>query len=53
MVASFLAQGLDPIDAAAIAACAHGLAARATGRGHGLIASDLIDAIPSVLWPAR
>ncbi|HVM07591.1 MAG TPA: NAD(P)H-hydrate dehydratase [Acidimicrobiales bacterium] len=53
IVAAFLARGLDPLDAASLAACAHGLASRRAGRGEGLVASDLIETIPGVLWPAR
>lgn len=53
MIAAFLARGLDPLDAASLAACAHGLAARRAARGDGLIASDLIDEIPAVLWAVR
>lgn len=53
MVAALLAQGLDPLDAASLAACAHGRAARRANLGDGLVASDLVDEIPSVLWPDR
>ena len=53
IIAALLAQGLDPLDAASLGACAHGLAGRRAARGNGLVASDLVDAIPSVLWPAR
>jgi ADP-dependent NAD(P)H-hydrate dehydratase / NAD(P)H-hydrate epimerase len=53
VIAAFLAAGHDPLDAAALAACAHGLAGRAAGRGNGLVASDLIDTLPEVLWPER
>ncbi|HEX4978439.1 MAG TPA: NAD(P)H-hydrate dehydratase, partial [Acidimicrobiales bacterium] len=52
VLAAFLAQGLAPLDAASVAACAHGLAARAARRGAGLVASDIPDHLPSVLWPA-
>ena len=49
ILAAFLAKGVEPRFAAAAAATAHGLAARASGRQAGLIASDLIAALPSVL----
>lgn len=53
VIASFLAQGLGPLDAASFAACVHGLSARAAGGGDGLVASDVVDALPAVLWPGR
>jgi ADP-dependent NAD(P)H-hydrate dehydratase / NAD(P)H-hydrate epimerase len=49
ILAAFLAKGVEPRFAAAAAATAHGLAARAAGRQAGLIASDVIAALPSVL----
>lgn len=49
IVAAFLAKGLDPITAAAAAATAHGLAAAAVPRQAGLVASDVIGALPVVL----
>jgi ADP-dependent NAD(P)H-hydrate dehydratase / NAD(P)H-hydrate epimerase len=49
VVGAFLAKGLDPIDAAAAAAVAHGLAARAVPHQSGLIASDVVAALPAVL----
>ena len=49
VVAAFLAKGLEPSLAAAAAATAHALAARSYGRRPGLIASDLVAALPSVL----
>jgi NAD(P)H-hydrate epimerase len=48
VVAAFLAAGLDPLEAAAFAATAHGAAARA-GHRVGLIASDLLDLLPRFL----
>lgn len=48
IVAAFLAKGVEPRLAAAAAATAHGLAARRVPQV-GLIASDLIDGLPSVL----
>jgi NAD(P)H-hydrate epimerase len=49
IVGAFLAKGLDPVDAAAAAAVAHGLAARAVPHRAGLVASDVAAALPSVL----
>ena len=48
IVAAFLAKGLEPRLAAAAAAAAHGLAARDLPQ-RGLIASDVITALPGVL----
>jgi ADP-dependent NAD(P)H-hydrate dehydratase / NAD(P)H-hydrate epimerase len=49
VVGAFLAKGLDPVDAAAAAAIAHGLAAQAVPRQAGLVASDVVAALPSAL----
>jgi NAD(P)H-hydrate epimerase len=49
VVGAFLAKGLDPVDAAAAAAVAHGLAARAVKHQAGLVASDVAAALPTVL----
>lgn len=49
ILGAFLAKGLDPVDAASAAAVAHGLAARAVAHQTGLVASDVVDALPSVL----
>jgi NAD(P)H-hydrate epimerase len=49
ILAAFLAKGVEPRFAAAAAATAHGLAARAAGRQVGMIASDVVAALPSVL----
>ena len=49
VVAAFLAKGLDPVTAAAAAATAHGLAAAAAPHQAGLVASDVIAALPFVL----
>lgn len=49
VVGAFLAKGLDPVDAAAAAAVAHGLAARAAPHQSGLVASDVVAALPAVL----
>lgn len=48
IVAAFLAKGVEPRLAAAAAATAHGLAARRVAQA-GMIASDVIAALPSVL----
>ena len=48
IVAAFLARGVEPRLAAAAAATAHGLAARRLPQA-GLVASDVIAALPSVL----
>ena len=49
VLGAFLAKGLDATDAAVAAAIAHGLAARAVPHQPGLIASDVVAALPSVL----
>jgi ADP-dependent NAD(P)H-hydrate dehydratase / NAD(P)H-hydrate epimerase len=49
VLGAFLAKGLDATDAAVAAAVAHGLAARAVPHQAGLIASDVVAALPSVL----
>jgi ADP-dependent NAD(P)H-hydrate dehydratase / NAD(P)H-hydrate epimerase len=49
VLAAFLAKGVEPRFAAAAAATAHGRAARSAGSQAGLIASDVIAALPSVL----
>lgn len=48
IVAAFLAKGVEPRLAAAAAATAHGLAARRVPQT-GMVASDVLDALPSVL----
>ena len=48
IVAAFLAKGVEPRLAAAAAAVAHALAARSLPR-RGLVASDLLAALPAVL----
>jgi ADP-dependent NAD(P)H-hydrate dehydratase / NAD(P)H-hydrate epimerase len=48
VIASFLAQGLAPLDAAALGACAHGTASLG-GLRVGLVASDLLDLLPRFL----
>jgi ADP-dependent NAD(P)H-hydrate dehydratase / NAD(P)H-hydrate epimerase len=49
IIAAFLAKGVEPRLAAAAAAVAHTEAAVAAPQAAGLIASDLIDALPDVL----
>ena len=49
ITAAFLAKGLQPQVAAAAAAVAHGRAAGLVAHRAGLIASDLLDAIPRAL----
>ena len=49
VIASFLAKGMDARLAAAAAAFAHGRAAELVQRQRGIIASDLIAALPSAL----
>jgi len=49
IVAAFLAKGMEPQLAAACAAAAHELAAVEAPQRFGLVASDLIEALPRVL----
>jgi ADP-dependent NAD(P)H-hydrate dehydratase / NAD(P)H-hydrate epimerase len=49
VVAAFLAKGVDPSTAAAAAAVAHGLAGAAAPTQAGLVASDLLNLLPSTL----
>jgi hydroxyethylthiazole kinase-like uncharacterized protein yjeF len=49
IVGAFLAKGVEPALAAAAAAVAHGRAAELLPHRAGLVAGDLIDAIPAVL----
>ncbi len=49
ITAAFLAKGMGPRLAAAAAATAHGLAAQRAGKPAGMIASDVIAALPGVL----
>lgn len=49
IVASFLAKGMAPSAAAAAAAIAHGLAARLVPAQRGLVASDVVAALPLAL----
>ncbi len=49
VIGAFLAKGLEATDAAIAGAVAHGLAARAVPFQAGLIASDVLETLPSVL----
>jgi NAD(P)H-hydrate epimerase len=49
IVAAFLAKGLEPVTAAAAAATAHGIAAAAAPQQAGLVASDVVVALPLAL----
>jgi NAD(P)H-hydrate epimerase len=49
IVGAFLSKGMDPRLAAAAAATAHTCAAMATQLDGGLVASDVIEALPRVL----
>ena len=49
VVAAFLAKGLEPVAAAAAAATAHGIAAASVSHQAGLVASDVVAALPAAL----
>jgi NAD(P)H-hydrate epimerase len=49
VIAAFLAKGLDARAAAAAAAVAHRRAARLAGKLTGLVASDVVEALPAAL----
>jgi NAD(P)H-hydrate epimerase len=49
VVASFLAKGLEPQQAAAAAAVTHGIAAASVQHQAGLVASDVVAALPAAL----
>jgi ADP-dependent NAD(P)H-hydrate dehydratase / NAD(P)H-hydrate epimerase len=49
IVAALLARGVLPFDAAAVAAFIHGRAAEEAGTAPGLVAGDLVDALPRTL----
>ncbi len=49
VVAAFLAKGLEPVTAAAAAATAHGIAAASLHHQAGLVASDVVAALPAAL----
>jgi ADP-dependent NAD(P)H-hydrate dehydratase / NAD(P)H-hydrate epimerase len=49
VIAAFLAKGIDPVTAAATGAVAHGIAASLAPAQPGLIASDVVDALPRAL----
>jgi NAD(P)H-hydrate epimerase len=49
VVAAVLAKGVEPLVAAAAAVAVHGRAAQLAGRGDGLIAGDVVEALPGAL----
>ncbi len=49
VVAAALAKGMEPLAGAAAAVAAHGRAAELAGRGDGLVAGDVIEALPGAL----
>jgi NAD(P)H-hydrate repair Nnr-like enzyme with NAD(P)H-hydrate dehydratase domain len=49
IVAALLARGASPFEAAAAAAWIHGRAASQAGTAPGLVAGDLVDALPPTL----
>jgi hydroxyethylthiazole kinase-like uncharacterized protein yjeF len=49
VLASFLAKGLDAVEAAAAAAVAHGRAAELVPHQAGLVAGDLLETLPAAL----
>ena len=52
IIASFVAQGLDPFTAAKLGAFVHGKVGELAGKelsNHGVLASDLLDHIPKIL----
>jgi ADP-dependent NAD(P)H-hydrate dehydratase / NAD(P)H-hydrate epimerase len=49
ITAAFLAKGMEPQRAAAVACVAQQLASREAAQRYGLVASDLVEALPSAL----
>lgn len=49
VIAAFLAKGVEPVTAAAAAAAAHGIAAASVSSQAGLVASDVVAALPAAL----
>jgi NAD(P)H-hydrate repair Nnr-like enzyme with NAD(P)H-hydrate dehydratase domain len=49
ITAAFLAKRMEPQTAAAAASVAHGLAAIRSGKQRGLVAGDVIEALPDAL----
>ena len=49
VIAAFLAKGVEPVTAAAAAATAHGIAAASVLHQAGLVASDVVAALPAAL----
>ncbi len=50
IIAALLGQGLEPFQATVTGVLAHALAAEIADKGHGLLASDVIEQLPG-LWP--
>ncbi len=50
-IAAFLAKGIEPFAAAAVAVAAHARAGELAGRGDGTIASDVLEALPEAVRP--
>ena len=53
IIAAALAKGMDPTHAAIAAVCAHASAGQLTGFGDGMVAGDLVLAIPAAIQAAR
>lgn len=53
VIAAALAKGMAPLAAAVAAVALHAAAADRTGRGDGMIAGDLLDAIPATMAALR
>jgi NAD(P)H-hydrate repair Nnr-like enzyme with NAD(P)H-hydrate dehydratase domain len=49
VIAAFLAKGLDARTAAAAGVAAHSRAAVLTGRSRGMVAGDVVEALPAAL----
>ena len=49
IIGAFLARGASPLAAASAAAYVHGRAATVAGTAPGLVASDLVEALPPTL----
>jgi hydroxyethylthiazole kinase-like uncharacterized protein yjeF len=49
ITAAFLAKGMEPRLAAAAATMAHGVAALRSGKARGLVAADVVEALPDAL----
>ena len=49
VVAAALAKGMAPLAGAAAAVAVHGRAGELTGRGEGMVAGDVVEALPRAL----